>query len=75
MLEIDPEKEKFETLQLKDNILPRGFVPLEELFDLNDVAKKPKIEPRGKTIEECNIGSEKYPKMIKLPKSLPTAKK
>jgi len=30
LLEIDPEKEEFETLQLKDNILPRGLVPLEE---------------------------------------------
>lgn len=44
LLEIDPKKEDFETLQLKDNILPRVLVPLEELFDFNDVAKKPKIE-------------------------------
>lgn len=74
LLEIDPKKEEFDTLQLKDNILPRGLVPMEELFDFNDVAKKPKIEPTGATIEECNIGSEKDPKMIKLSKSLPTMK-
>lgn len=36
----DLEKEEFKILQLKDNNLPRGLVPLEELFDCNDVAKK-----------------------------------
>jgi hypothetical protein len=29
-------------LQLKSNVLPRGLVPLEDLFDSDDVAKKPK---------------------------------
>ena len=42
-------------LQLKDNIFPRGLVPLEELFDFDDVAKKPKIEPTEKDVEYCNI--------------------
>jgi hypothetical protein len=52
-------------------VLPRILVPLEDLFDFNDVAKKPKIEASGKEIEECNIGMEENPKMIKLSKSLP----
>jgi len=67
-LEIDPEKEEFETLQLKDNVFPRGLVPLEELFDFNDVAKKPKIEPTGTVVEDCNLGTKKDPKIIKLSK-------
>jgi hypothetical protein len=62
-------------LQLRDNILPRGLVPLEELFDFYDVAKKLKNEPTGKDVEDCNIGTNKEPKMIKLSKSLPLAKK
>jgi ribonuclease HI len=62
-------------LQLKSNVLPRGLVPLEDLFDFNDVAKKPKIEASGKEVEECNIGTEEKPKMIKLSKSLPPEKK
>jgi ribonuclease HI len=33
-----------DVLQSKSNVLPRGLVPLEDLFDSNDVAKKPKIE-------------------------------
>ena len=45
--EIDPKKEDFEILQLKDYVFPRGLAPLEDLFDFNDVGKKPKIEPIG----------------------------
>jgi hypothetical protein len=39
-------------LQLKNNVLPRGLVLLQDLFDFNDVAKKPKIEASGKEVEE-----------------------
>ena len=31
----------------------------------------PKIEPTKIDVEECNIGSEEKPKMIKLSKTLP----
>ena len=62
-------------LSLKDCFLPRGLVPLEELFDFDDVAKKPKIEPTGKEFEDCNIGTKKEPKMINLSKSLPPSQK
>ena len=51
--------------------MPKGLVPLEELFDFNDVAKKPKLEPVETEVEECNIGNELKPKMIKLSKTLP----
>jgi hypothetical protein len=60
---------------MKDNVFPRGLHPLEELFDFDDVAKNPKIEPTGKEVEDCNIGTEKEPKMIKLSKYLPPAQK
>jgi ribonuclease HI len=73
--EINKKQEDLDILQLKDNILPRGVVPLEELFDFNDVAKKPKIEPTRKEVEDCNIGIEKEPKMIKLSKYLPPVQK
>jgi ribonuclease HI len=62
-------------LQLENNVLPRGLVPLEDLFDFNDVAKKLKIEASCKEVEECNIGTEEKPKMIKLSKSLPPEQK
>jgi hypothetical protein len=59
---------------LKSNVLPRGLVPLEDLFDFNDVAKKPKIEASGQEVEDCNIGTEEKPKMVKLSKSLPLSR-
>jgi hypothetical protein len=73
-VELDEINEKYEdtdVLHLKNNVLPRGLVPLEDLFYFNNVAKKPKIEPTRKEVEECNIGTEEKPKMIKLSKSLP----
>ena len=51
-------------------MLAKGLVPLEELFDFNDVAKKPKLEPIETEVQECNIGNEQKPKMIKLSKTL-----
>ena len=56
-------------LQLKDNNIPRGLVPLEELFDRDDVAKKPTMVPTKKGVEDVNIGTAENPKMVKLSKS------
>ena len=48
-------------LQSNTQSLPKGLVPLEELFDFNDVSKKPKLEPVETEVEECNIGNEEKP--------------
>ena len=32
-------------IQLKSNFIPIGLIPLEKLFDHNDVAKDPKVKP------------------------------
>lgn len=66
------EKEEIEVLQSKDKNIPRGLAPLEDLFDFNDLAKKPTIEHIESDVEECNIGTEDKPKIIKLARSLPT---
>jgi len=68
--EIDDNQEELEVLQLKNNVLPRGLVPLEDIFDFNDVAKKLKIEPVGAVVEDCNIGIAENPKIVKMSKSL-----
>ena len=65
------ETEDLESLQYENQSLINGLSPLEELFDFNDVAKKPKLELVDTEVEECNIGSELKPKMIKLSKTLP----
>jgi len=64
-----------EILNLKDNLFPKGLVPFEDLFDSNDVARKPKMEPLREKIEECNIGIEEKPKLIKISKALPVDEK
>ena len=44
---------------------------MEDLFDSNDVPRKPKLEHLKSDIEECNIGTDENPKLIKILKSLP----
>jgi len=55
--------------------LPKGLTPLEDLFDSNDVPRKPNMEPLKSDIEECNKGTKEKPKMIKISKSLPPTEK
>lgn len=71
--EIDKTEAKI--IDLKDNFLPVGLTPLEDMFDANDVPKKPKMQPINTAIEEYNIGTTENPKMIKLSKTLPPDKK
>jgi len=64
-----------EILLLKNNCIPKGLVPLERLFDNNDVAHEPKMEPNEGEVEDCNIGTKEEPKIIKISKNLsPTEK-
>jgi len=60
---------------LKENHFPKGLTPLEDLFDFNDIPKKPKMEPLKVDIEDYNIGIEEKPKIVKLSKSLPPDQK
>lgn len=55
-------------IQLKNNSFPRGLVPLEDIFDSNDVAKSPRVTPRDDEVEECNIGTEADLKVINISK-------
>ncbi len=50
-------------------------MPLEDIFDFNAVAKKPKIEPIGSEVEDYNIGTKESPKIMKLSKFLPPKEK
>ena len=36
-------EDEIEVINLKDNHLPKGLTPLEDLFDSNDIPKKPKM--------------------------------
>ena len=62
-------------IQLKRNYIPKGLIPLEKLFDQNDVAKYPKLQPTGNNIEDQNIGTEDVPRIVKLSKTFPVLEK
>jgi ribonuclease HI len=57
-------------IQLPSNHIPRGLIPLERLFDGNDVAMKGRISGDDADTAECNIGTPEEPKLVKLSKSL-----
>ena len=60
---------------MKSNHIPRGLIPLEKLFNQNDVFRDPKVKPTENAIEDKNIGTEENPIIIKLSKKLPTKEK
>lgn len=62
---------QMDVLQLKNNIIPKVLIPLQELFDQDDVARKPSLQPTKKGVEEVNIGTTTNPKLVKLSKTLP----
>jgi ribonuclease HI len=57
-------------IQLPSNHIPRGLIPLERLFDGNDVAMKGRISGDDADMTECNIGTPEEPRLVKLSKSL-----
>jgi len=64
-----------EVIELKDNFLPTGLTPLEDIFDSNDIPRKPKMQPLNAEIENYSIGTAENPKMVKLSKALPPDQK
>ena len=59
-----------EILQLKGNSIHRVLVPLEKLFDPNDVAKEPQLVLSCEDVEDVNIGIEHQPNIIKIARTL-----
>jgi hypothetical protein len=57
-------------VQLPRNHIPKGLVPLERLFDGNDVAVKGKVSTDDADIIECNLGTEQNLKYVKLSRNL-----
>jgi hypothetical protein len=57
-------------VQLPNNHIPRGLVPLERIFDRNDVSVKGEVSEEDDGTIQCNIGTESEPKYVKLSRSL-----
>jgi hypothetical protein len=73
ILESDPHPEVFlnkisnhQIIQLPSNHILKGLVPLERLFDGNDVAVKGEVSNEDVDTTECNIGTQEEPKFVKL---------
>ena len=58
-------------LQLKGNVIPRGLVPLERLFNKNDVPLQPNKVVAKNQVEDLNLGTEEDPKIVKLSRKVP----
>jgi hypothetical protein len=57
-------------VQLPSNHIPKGLVPLEILFEINDVVIKVKGSTENVDVNECNLGIEEDPTYVKLFRSL-----
>jgi hypothetical protein len=57
-------------IQIPSNHIPKGSVPLEILFDKNDVDVKVKGSSEEADVIECNLGTVENPKYVKLSSSL-----
>ena len=57
---------------MKNNCIPKGLVPLESLFDNNDVAKNLGVKPSHEDVEDANIGIEQEPRLVKISRKLAT---
>jgi hypothetical protein len=57
-------------LLLKNNQIPRCLIPLERLFDQDDIPLKSTLRPQPEEVEDCNVGTNEDPKMVKISKYL-----
>jgi hypothetical protein len=55
-----------EIVQLSTNRIPKGLVPLERLFDNNDVAIKLESGEKDSEVLQYNVASEQEPKYVNL---------
>jgi len=62
-------------IHLPSNHIPKGIVPLERLFDGNDVAVKGRVSNGDVDTIECNIDTQEEPKFSKLSNSLTKEKR
>jgi hypothetical protein len=58
-------------LVLKNNQIPKGLIPLERLFDHNDMPLKSTLQPQLEEVEDCDVGTKEEPMMVKISKYLP----
>jgi hypothetical protein len=49
----------------------KGLIPLERLFDQNDIPIKSTLQPQPEEVGDCDMGTKEESKMVKISKLLP----
>ena len=62
---------RHKVLQLKGNVIPRGMVPLERLFDKKDVPIWPSKVVEENQVNDQNLSMAVDPKLVKLSNKVP----
>ena len=57
-------------LILKNNQIPKGQIPLEILFNQDDIPSKTTLQPQPKEVEDRDIGTKENPHLVKISKYL-----
>jgi hypothetical protein len=60
------ESMDLEVVNLQNNTLPKGCIPLEQLFDRHDIYKGKSPKQQTNKVLEFNIGTEIDPRMVKI---------
>jgi hypothetical protein len=58
-------------LLLKNYQIPQGLIPLERLFNHDDIPLKSTLQPQPEEVEDCDIGTKEIPTLVKTSKYLP----
>jgi hypothetical protein len=71
----DPQKfqdkiANHQMLALKNNQIPKGLIPLERIFNPDDIPLKSTLQPQPEEVEDCNIVTKENPRLVKLSKYL-----
>ena len=53
-------------VQLPNNYIPQGLVPLQYIFYHNDIPFKPTKKEQDPAVQEKNLGSQSHPKLINM---------
>ena len=57
-------------LVLKNNQVAKGLIPLERLFNQDDIPLRSTLQPQPEEVEDCDIGTKENPQLVKLSKYL-----
>jgi hypothetical protein len=58
-------------IRIQNNKILKGLIPLERLFEKNDMPLKSTLQPQPEEVEDYNVGTKEDPRIVKISKYLP----